>query len=223
MEYSEWEPHYLRIVSEFGFSVHDDERAARRLHELAKGKELCGPGCLRRRMGLEATVVGDGPGLELELKKVALRGTVIAADGATSTLMHSLGRIPDIIVTDLDGNVADQISASAQGSIVVILAHGDNVGAIERYVPWFPGPIVLTTQGRPFDDVHNFGGFTDGDRAVMLARHLGVKKIFLAGFDLDDPRPKEGRDIEIKRRKLEEARRLIWDLNPSDVEIMIAS
>ena len=220
MDYADWEPHYLRIASDFGFSIREDELAALRLYELAKGKETCAPSCLRSRMGVEATVVGDGPGLELELKKAPLRGTVIAADGATSTLMHTLGKVPDVIVTDLDGNVPDQLSANAQVSIVVILAHGDNVEAIERYVPWFTGHIVLTTQSRPFDGVHNFGGFTDGDRAVMLARHFGAKRIFLAGFDLDDPRPKEGKDLAIKRRKLEEARRLIWDMNPSDVEIV---
>ena len=31
--------------------------------------------------------------------------------------------------------------------------------------------------------VHNFGGFTDGDRAVFLAVQLGAKKLILAGMD----------------------------------------
>ncbi|MBI0581525.1 MAG: hypothetical protein JET69_00735, partial [Methanomassiliicoccales archaeon] len=93
----------------------------------------------------------------------------------------------------------------------------DNIPALERYVPWFTGPLTPTTQGRPFDGVYNFGGFTDGDRAVMLARHFGARMIRLAGFDFDDPRPKAGKDPEVKRRKLREARRLIWDLNPGDV------
>jgi uncharacterized Rossmann fold enzyme len=220
MDFPEWEPHYLRIVREFGFSVEEDERAARLLHALGGDKVQCRPACLTRRIGREVTVVGDGPNLESELGREPLQGTVIAADGATSTLLHSRGKVPDIIVTDLDGEVADQISASAQGAVVVVLAHGDNIAALERYVPWFTGTITLTTQARPFDDVYNFGGFTDGDRAVMLARHFGAQKIRLLGFDLENPRPKKGRDIEVKRRKLEEARKLIFELNPPGVGLI---
>lgn len=219
MDFSEWEPHYLRIVKEFGFSVQEDERAAHRLQALGRGKVQCALDCLGRRIGKEVTVAGDGPSLERELLEAPPRGTVIAADGATSTLLHSTGRVPDIIVTDLDGDVADQLSASAQGAVVVVLAHGDNIPALERFVPWFTGPLTLTTQARPFDGVYNFGGFTDGDRAVMLARHFGAKRIRLAGFDLENPRPKAGRDPSVKRRKLEEARTLIWDLNPRDVAL----
>ncbi|MDW5563702.1 MAG: 6-hydroxymethylpterin diphosphokinase MptE-like protein [Methanomassiliicoccus sp.] len=220
MDFPEWEPHYLRIVREFGFSVTEDEQAAHRLASLGANKTMCGPDCLRRRIGKEVTVVGHGPALEAELRTGPLQGTVIAADGATSTLVHSIGKVPDIIVTDLDGDIADQLSASAQGAVAVILAHGDNVEALERYVPWFTGPLTLTTQARPFDRVYNFGGFTDGDRAVMLARHFGARKVHLVGFDMFTPRPKMGRDPEIKKRKLEEARKLIWDLNPSDVELI---
>lgn len=219
MDFPEWEPHYLRIVKEFGFSVKEDERAARILHELGAHKRQCGLGCLGRRVTEEVTVVGDGLDLESELTGDPPRGTVITADGATSKLMHALGRVPDIVVTDLDGDVADQLSANAQGAVVVVLAHGDNIEALKRYVPWFSGTITMTTQSRPFDRVYNFGGFTDGDRAVMLARHFGAKRIRLAGFDYSTPRPKEGKDPEVKRRKLEEAHRLIWDLNPPDVEL----
>ena len=31
--------------------------------------------------------------------------------------------------------------------------------------------------------VHNFGGFTDGDRCVFLANHFKAKKIILLGMD----------------------------------------
>jgi uncharacterized Rossmann fold enzyme len=144
---------------------------------------------------------------------------VIAADGATTSLLNELGKVPDIIVTDLDGNVPDQIAANAQGAVVVILAHGDNQEAVRRYVPWFSGLVTPTTQGRPFPGVYNVGGFTDGDRAVMLARHMGVEKVHLLGFDMVDPRPKEGKDLSVKLRKLEIARELIWGLNPATVSI----
>ena len=38
----------------------------------------------------------------------------------------------------------------------------------------------------PAPRVHNFGGFSDGDRAVFAADALGAKTITLFGFDLDD-------------------------------------
>ncbi|MBI0584044.1 MAG: DUF115 domain-containing protein [Methanomassiliicoccus sp.] len=219
MDYSEWEPRYLRIVDEFKFSVQEDEKAARVLHRLCRGKRICAPECLRRRIGKEVTILGDGPGLEKELLRAELRGTVIAADGATSKIMHCRGRAPDIIVTDLDGDVADQLAASAQGAVVVVLAHGDNIEHLERYVPWFSGLLTPTTQSRPFEGIYNFGGFTDGDRAVMLARHFGAENIWLLGFDLERPRPKGGRDPEVKRRKLRLSREFIWGINPPGVRL----
>ena len=51
---------------------------------------------------------------------------------------------------------------------------------------WVPrlGPLV-TTQAA-FRPLHNFGGFTDGDRAVFAADDLGAASIRIIGFDLAD-------------------------------------
>ena len=46
-------------------------------------------------------------------------------------------------------------------------------------------PVIGTTQIEPISDVYNFGGFTDGDRAVFLAEHFGAKEIELVGFDFE--------------------------------------
>lgn len=219
MEYAEWEPVYRQIAAEFGFSPPQDAAAARRLWELVKLKRLCPPSCLRSRIGEEVTVCGDAPSLEVELRRHPLVGTVIAADGATSVLLHSLGRVPDLIVTDLDGDVVDQLSANAQGAVAVVHAHGDNVEATQRYVPRFQGLLAPTTQVAPFEGVHNYGGFTDGDRAVLLACHFGARRVHLLGFDFNTPRPKAGRDVGTKRRKLAWARRLIFELAPPGVAI----
>ena len=52
--------------------------------------------------------------------------------------------------------------------------------------------------------MHNFGGFTDGDRAVFAAHELGAAKVALAGFDLDDE------DVDpVKKGKLFWARKLL--------------
>jgi uncharacterized Rossmann fold enzyme len=219
LDFLEWEPYYLKIVREFGFSVEADERAAKELVDLCRGKDICVPECLRGRIGKEVTVLGHAPKLERALRTQKLRGTVIAADGATTSLLNEQGRVPDIIVTDLDGDVPDQIAANAQGAVVVVLAHGDNQEAVRRYVPWFSGPVTPTTQSRPFPGIYNFGGFTDGDRAVILARHMGAERVHLMGFDMMDPRTKPGKERSVKLRKLEIANELIWGLNPAGVEL----
>jgi len=42
---------------------------------------------------------------------------------------------------------------------------------------------IGTTEGKPFGNIHNFGGFTDGDRCVFLAKYFGAKCIVLFGMD----------------------------------------
>jgi len=51
-------------------------------------------------------------------------------------------------------------------------------------VPKLRNPIG-TTQLKPFGKLHNFGGFTDGDRAVCLAEHFKAGLIILAGMDFE--------------------------------------
>lgn len=218
MDYGAWEPVYQRIIDDFGFSREKDEESARILSALAQEREICRPSCLSRIISEEVTVCGYAPRLEMNLERVAPTGTVIAADGATKVLMER-GIVPDIIVTDLDGNVESQVEANSRGSVLVVLAHGDNIPSIQKYVPRFQGAIVPTTQSKPFEGMYNFGGFTDGDRAVELARHFGAKHIVLLGFDFLNPREQQNKDNRIKQKKLEWARKIIFDLNPPDVSL----
>jgi 2-amino-4-hydroxy-6-hydroxymethyldihydropteridine diphosphokinase len=205
MEFCEWEPVYKSILTEFGYSREEDEKAARLLRSLAKSS---GIEILEDKIrGRKVTICGAAEILSDEIKSVKNSSVIIAADETTSVLLESM--VPDIIVTDLDGNVDDQIEANERGSVAVIHAHGDNIPAIKKYAPLFRGKIILTTQSESFDDVHNFGGFTDGDRAFLMAKHFGAREIKLMGFDFENPREKEGKDIEIKRRKLRWAKRLI--------------
>jgi len=139
-------------------------------------------------------------------------GTVIAT-GASIPILLSENVVPDIIVTDLDGDVGSQKKASSMGSVTVMHAHGDNTDAIMEHAKDFSGKVILTTQSRPDLVVHNFGGFTDGDRAVCIARHFH-SDIRLEGFDLDNVAAKEGSDPCIKRKKLQWAKRIIFELFP---------
>ncbi|MEA1869387.1 MAG: 6-hydroxymethylpterin diphosphokinase MptE-like protein, partial [Euryarchaeota archaeon] len=120
------------------------------------------------------------------------------------TVLMANRMIPDVIVTDLDGTIEDIISASRKGSFVVVHAHGDNIPAVESVVPLLSWKVLGTTQAEPFDGIYNFGGFTDGDRCVFLAKASGAASVMLFGFDYDDP------DVnDVKKKKLRWAKRLI--------------
>jgi len=197
--FEDWEPYYLRILAHFSFDRARDEEAAVLLSSLLTRDDLpLLEGCIR---GRPATVCGNGPNLTEELDRI--RGTVIAADGAANRLF-ARGILPDAIVTDLDGATDGFIEMNRAGTVIVVHAHGDNRDLLRQWVPRFPGPLVGTTQSRPFDGIHNFGGFSDGDRAVFLADALGASEVVIAGFDLDDPTVGP-----VKREKLHFARELL--------------
>jgi 2-amino-4-hydroxy-6-hydroxymethyldihydropteridine diphosphokinase len=214
MEFEAWEPYYERILKDFGFSRKQDERAAKVL-DRALGGERVGPeGIAPEISGKPVAVAGNGPNLASELGR--LTKVVVAADEATSTLLAH-GRVAQVIVTDLDGDVADQVEANRRGAIAVVHAHGDNIPMIEKWAGEFQGRTVATTQARPFGRVHNFGGFTDGDRGVFLADAMGARSIRLVGFDFENPNRKDV-PAEVKRRKLDWAFILIESILAERVE-----
>ena len=197
--FEDWEPYYLRILAHFSFERAKDEEAAVLLSSLLSRDDL---GLLEGRIrGKTVTVCGNGPSLTGELDRI--RGSVIAADGAANRLI-ARGIRPVVIVTDLDGATDAFIGMNREGTVIVVHAHGDNMDLLRSWVPRFPGPLVGTTQSRPFDGIHNFGGFSDGDRAVFLAEALGAAEVVTAGFDLDDPTVGP-----VKRGKLLFARELL--------------
>ncbi len=214
MDFEAWETFYEKILKDFGFSRAEDERAAKVLDEVLGGKRVSPDELSRLISGKTVTVAGNAPSLAGELPGLA--GTVVAADEATSVLMAH-GRVPDVIVTDLDGKVEDQVEANRRGAIVVVHAHGDNVPAIRRWAGRFPGRTLATTQSRPFGGVHNFGGFTDGDRAAFLADAMGARAIRLVGFDFEHPNEKD-EDRATKKRKLDWAYILLQTLGRTDLE-----
>ena len=209
MDYNKWKKYYNQILLDFGYSEKEDEKSAVLLSELLLGKKLVTHKDLNNMIsGKNVYVFGAAGSLQDDVKKVKKEKAVfISADPATSLLMEK-NIMPDIIVTDLDGVVEDEVKANKKGAIAMIHAHGNNIDRLERYVPMFDGKIIGTTQSKPFDNIHNFGGFTDGDRAVCLADCFGAKKIFLAGFDFENV-GKYSKSKELKMKKLEWAKRII--------------
>ena len=215
MDFEAWDVYYRQILKDFGYSREEDERAAKVLDGKLAGERI-DPEALRPMFaGKDATIAGNAPSLADEVTAVA--HPLVAADEATSVL-RAKGIRPDVIVTDLDGAVEDQIAANAEGAVAVIHAHGDNIPAIEAWAPKFRGRVIGTTQARPFGRVYNFGGFTDGDRAGFLADHLGAASLLLIGFDFETPSPKDA-DRETKKRKLDWAYILLQALDASGYDL----
>ncbi|ADT84242.1 6-hydroxymethylpterin diphosphokinase MptE-like protein [Thermococcus barophilus] len=218
MKFEEWKPFYNEIVTTMGYDVMKDREAAEILQELLlKNKNYIKPHYLREIIeGKKVYIFGAGPSLELALKYLSFKdGIKISADGATSALLE-FGLVPDIVVTDLDGRFEDIRRADLLGAYIVVHAHGDNIEKLKEYVPQLE-KVLGTCQTEPLDIVHNFGGFTDGDRAVFLAEEFGAEEIILVGFDFGDvvgkwskPHLKEHAPIwESKRKKFEFAQKLL--------------
>lgn len=206
MKFEEWDPVYKLILEYMGFDRAEDERAALMLSgmlEIKAGRkdEVVGIDALRKAIkGKDVLVCGKAPSLADEIKNVDFKKYVtIAADGAASILMDS-GITPDIIVTDLDGDMDDEARA---GAIMVVHAHGDNMEALRKEVPRLK-KVIGTTQAKPLKNVYNFGGFTDGDRCVFLAKEFGARSIKLIGFDFRDENV-----TPLKKKKLVWAEKLI--------------
>jgi len=97
----------------------------------------------------------------------------------------------------------DEARANDLGAIMVVHAHGDNIDALGEELPRLKR-VIGTTQSKPLPNVHNFGGFSDGDRSVFLANEMGAKTITLIGFDFKDKNV-----TPLKKKKLIWAEKLI--------------
>lgn len=209
MEFSRWEIYYDQILGDFGYSREEDERAARVLSGLLEGRSSSADDLRAMIEGKLVTIAGDAESLGREVDSLA--GVVISADEATSVLLaHDV--VPDAFTTDLDGKIEDLVRANLQGAVAIIHAHGDNIDALQEHVGKFEGQVIGTTQAEPSGGILDFGGFTDGDRAVFIADHFGAEEIRLAGFDFENPRKKD-KDLKVKARKLDWAYILIQSLD----------
>ena len=187
MRLKDWWEWYKKIVDILGLNMEEDQKSAWLLDKLIAGKALTPTTIKEKVQNKNVIVFGAGPSLKEDLLKIIGVGlnhkcVLVAADGATTALLEE-GLTPNLIVTDLDGKISDLVRAEKKGSIVVVHAHGDNMDVLKRVVPRFCR-VLGTTQAKPTPRVYNFGGFTDGDRAVFLVGCLGASRIVLAGMDL---------------------------------------
>jgi len=205
MNYSEWKPYYRRILSDFHLSESSDKKSAQMLSNIIENDFLRINDISKIFNGKEILIIGDSP--YFSFNKVLLGDRVlVTADDATRHVLK-LGIVPDLVVTDLDAGEELLLNASSMGAIMCIHAHGDNMDKLklaEKFDIRFG-----TTQAEPLWNVYNFGGFTDGDRAVFLAQHFKAKKILIAGFNFYDPNQTKGKDFQKKMKKLTYSKMLI--------------
>ena len=176
-----WESKYREILKDFGYSGKKDTQSCKLLDSLLPKKTRIAEikDLIEKK---PVFVVGAGPSLpsSISILKKHKKITKIVADGATKAIIEN-GLKPDIVVTDLDGDIKSLKKAGRTNTMMIVHAHGDNAEKI-HLVKDFKN-CIGTTQTKPVGKVHNFGGFTDGDRCVFLANHFKAKKIILLGMD----------------------------------------
>ncbi len=191
----EWLSYYYDVIVErLGIDPSRDIYATKLLDKLINKHSLRWDKLYELISGRNVLVFMPGPSLEYVVEVVSRsksilldkNSVVLSVDGATEALYRH-GIIPDIIVSDLDGDLESIINSGLKGSIVVIHAHGDNIDKLRKYVPLMIENnigVLGTTQVEPYGVIRNLGGFTDGDRAVFLAAYHGARRIIVLGMDL---------------------------------------
>ena len=193
-----WKTQFKEIRKEFGYLEKDDFISARKLDSLLKGKNS------KRQFqdmiqGKTVLIIGAGPSLTKSLKyiKKSKNVTKIVADGAVRALLEKNIK-PDILVTDLDGDLESIKKIGRTKIPIIVHAHGNNSDRLE-IVKGFSN-VIGSTQTRKFGKLENFGGFTDGDRCVFLAEYFNASKIILIGMDFGQKIGKYSKHKVINRR-----------------------
>ncbi|RAP50068.1 MAG: 6-hydroxymethyl-7,8-dihydropterin pyrophosphokinase [Methanosphaera sp. rholeuAM74] len=219
VKYNDWNIWYEKILEDFAFRQSDDEESAQLLNNILTQKQYYNIN--EKDFPDKAIIFGAGPSIKRHINIFKNNYDpenylIIASDGANTALLEE-DIIADIIVTDLDGNIEDLIKANHEKSILFLHAHGDNKKQIQTITPHLTR-IIPTTQSEPHGILENYGGFTDGDRALHIAVYkLKMKEIILAGMDFGKittkySRPNQEKDVqeadEFKKKKLSYAERL---------------
>ena len=170
-----WKTLFKEIRKEFGYKEIDDLHSAQKLNSFLK-KKFLKKEFQELISGKVVFVIGAGPSLSKSLSyiKRCKNVTKIVADGAVQALLEK-NIMPDILVTDLDGDLKSIKKIGKTKIPIIVHAHGDNFDRLEMVKNF--SNVNGTTQTNRFGKIENFGGFTDGDRCVFLGEFFGAKKI----------------------------------------------
>ena len=109
--------------------------------------------------------------------------------------------LPDLIFSDLDGSIDAILECLHKGSILILHAHGDNYSIIKKFFPSIKSyNFLVTVQTKPEEPfLFNFGGFTDGDRAISsVLTWFNSIKVFLLGFTFGSIQGRYSKPITLK-------------------------
>ena len=221
-----WKTRYREIRNVFGYRKYDDLISAKKLNSKI-GKRYPLSNIKKTIRGQTVFIIGAGPSLSRSIStlKKYQNITKIVADGAVQALIEHKIK-PQILVTDLDGDIASIKKIGRTKIPIIIHAHGNNYDKLD-IVSKLQNKIG-TTQTEKFGKLENFGGFTDGDRCVFLAENFHAKKIILFGMDFGDKIGKYSKkkvmDRKTKLKKLEYGKKLLeWLAKESDSELYTTS
>ena len=221
-----WKTRYREIRNVFGYRKYDDLISAKKLNSKI-GKIYPLSNIKKTIRGQTVFIIGAGPSLSRSIStlKKYQNITKIVADGAVQALIEHKIK-PQILVTDLDGDIASIKKIGRTKIPIIIHAHGNNYDKLD-IVSKLQNKIG-TTQTEKFGKLENFGGFTDGDRCVFLAENFHAKKIILFGMDFGDKIGKYSKkkvmDRKTKLKKLEYGKKLLeWLAKESDSELYTTS
>jgi|TARA_B100000029_G_scaffold465768_1_gene500660 hypothetical protein len=221
-----WKTRYGEIRNTFGYRKYDDLASARKLNSKIRKRYPLSE-IKKTIKGKTVFVIGAGPSLSRSITtlKKYQNVTKIVADGAVQALIEHKIK-PQILVTDLDGDITSIKKIGRTKIPIIIHAHGDNYGKLD-IVSELQNKIG-TTQTEKFGKLENFGGFTDGDRCVFLAENFNAKKIILFGMDFGEKIGKYSKkkvtDRKTKLRKLEYGEKLLeWLAKKSNSELYTTS
>ena len=148
-----WKTKFNEIRKDFGYSEKEDLISAKKLNFLLKRKNS------RKQIqniirGKTVFVIGAGPSLSKSLKyiKKSKNVTKIVADGAVRALLEKNIK-PDILVTDLDGDLKSIKKIGKTKIQIIVHAHGDNSNRLEIVKEL--SNVIGTTQTREFGKLEN--------------------------------------------------------------------
>lgn len=193
MEWTSWEPLYQKVAKELDLNITKDYEIAEKYKNLIEENLIQKFSNrlqkIRSKKIKTVWIIGAGPSLEHDFEIYRKYHTktnelLVGVDGACKFLLEQKF-YPDIIFSDLDGSIEAIIKCLKHGSIIFLHAHGDNFNLIEnsfQVIKEFD--FIPTVQTKPVDPfLFNFGGFTDGDRAIStILSLLKSCDILLLGF-----------------------------------------
>ena len=126
MTISGWKTRYREIRGMFGYKESDDIASATKLNSIIE-KKFPSSNFKKKIFGKTVFVIGAGPSLDstITVMKKYENVTKIVADGAVQALIKHKIR-PDILVTDLDGDIKSIKKIARTNIPIIVHAHGDN-------------------------------------------------------------------------------------------------